>query len=107
MRGPFPMNFYKDLLEILITKYGKIGIKPPDGDLRILLKGYLNLTDKLIDIKRRNVKVSNELREKDFGKYYNCCLHEIKNKFKNGKDVNRYLSKSASKPSKRDLLLYD
>ncbi|MDF1511453.1 hypothetical protein PZE06_25475 [Robertmurraya sp. DFI.2.37] len=101
------MDFYKDLSEILMVKFKEIGIEPPKGDLCTILKGYINLSDKLINNKKRNVKVSNELKEQDFGEHYNLCLQQIRNKFKNGIDVNGYLSKGAFKPSQRDLLLYD
>lgn len=101
------MDFQKDLYEILIRKYNEFEIAPPNGDLGVLIKGYININDKLIDTKRRTVKISRELKEKDLGEHFNKCLKQIKNKFKNGKNINPYLSKFAQKPNKRDLLLYD
>lgn len=101
------MDFQKDLYDILTEKYKLLEIEPPKGDLRTLLWGYININEKLIDAKKRTVKISRELRDKDLGENYNRSLKLIKNKFKNGKNVNPYLSKFAKKPTKRDLLLYD
>ncbi|HWJ77796.1 MAG TPA: hypothetical protein VNR61_06945 [Niallia sp.] len=101
------LDFISDLSEIMVQAYKEKGINPPNGDTHTLLSRYFNLKDKIIVPKIRNVKVSKELSGKVIEDYYKKCLHHIKNRFKNGKDVSIFLSKKSIKPSQKDLLLYD
>ncbi|MBT2217996.1 hypothetical protein KK120_19520 [Virgibacillus dakarensis] len=101
------MDFIKDLSEIMVQAYKEKGINPPNGDTHTLLSRYFNLKDKIIVPRIRNVKVSKELRGKILEDDYKQCLHHIKNRFKNGKDVSIFLSKKSIKPSQKDLLLYN
>lgn len=101
------VDFVKDLSEIMLQAYKEKGINPPNGDAHTLLSRFFNLKDKIIEPKIRNVKVSKELSGGVLDDYYKQCLHHIKNRFKNGKDVSIFLSKKSIKPSQKDLLLYD
>jgi hypothetical protein len=105
--GVNSLNLLEDLNNILQLEFKKLGYPSPKKDTHDLLTGFFNLNDKTISIKRRRVHISKELRDKEIQKPYNGYLKQIRNKFKNGKDVNPHLSKFSVKPYKKDLLLYD
>ncbi|RFU70362.1 hypothetical protein D0469_07105 [Peribacillus saganii] len=101
------MDLIKDLSDILVEEYKKLGIPIQNKDTHHLLTGFFNLSDKTISPKRRTIRISKELNEKNLEEPYNEYLKQIRHKFKYGKNVNTYLSKKAFKPAQKDPLLYD
>ncbi|PFD01864.1 hypothetical protein CN995_10145 [Bacillus cereus] len=101
------MDLLEDLNNILRTEFEKLGYPTPKKDTHDLLTAFFNLQDKTVRVKRRKVHISKELGAKEIEKPYNDYLKQIRNKFKNGKDINPHLSKFSMRPYKEDLLLYD
>lgn len=101
------MDLLEDLNGILQGKLRSLGYVTQRNDTRSLLTGLINLQDKTVSIKKRNVYVSKELRIKEIENPYDDYLKQVRSKFKIGKDVNPHLSKMSLKPQKKDLLLYD
>ncbi|QYF82346.1 hypothetical protein KY492_25975 [Brevibacterium sp. PAMC21349] len=101
------MDLLEDLNNILQIEFKKLGYQTQKKDTHDLLTALFNLQDKTVSIMRRSVHISNELRAKEIEKPYNDYLKQIRNKFKNGKDINPHLSTMSVKPLKKDLLLYD
>ncbi|PET28310.1 hypothetical protein CN518_24500 [Bacillus anthracis] len=101
------MDLLEDLNTILQNEFEKLGYQIPKKDTHDLLTALFNLQDKTVSVRRRKVHISKELRAKEIEKPYNDYLKQIRNKFKNGKNVNPHLSKMSEKPYKKDLLLYD
>lgn len=101
------MDLLEDLNNVLQIEFKKLGYQTQKKDTRDLLTALFNLQDKTISVKRRIVHISNELKAKEIEKPYNDYLKQIRNKFKNGKDINPHLSTMSVKPLKKDLLLYD
>lgn len=101
------LDLLEDLNSILLIELKKFGYQFENKDTHHLLTAFFNLQDKTVSTKRRRVHISKELRAKEIEKPYNDYLKQIRNKFKNGKDINPYLSTMSVKPYKKDLLLYD
>ncbi|WP_446935796.1 hypothetical protein [Lysinibacillus fusiformis] len=101
------MDLLEDLNEILNIEFEKMGYRTDKKDTHGMLTAFFNLQDKTISIKRRSVHISKELREKNIEEPYESYLKQIRNKFKNGKDINPHLSKMSVRPYQKDLLLYD
>ena len=101
------MNLLGDLNEILQIELKDLGYQIQEKDTHKLLAALFNLQDKTVSVKRREVHISKELRAKELKKPYDDYLKQIKNKFKNGKDINPHLSRWSVKPYRKDLLLYD
>jgi hypothetical protein len=101
------LDFLEDLNKIIQKELMKLGYQTQKKDTHDLLTAFFNLIDKTVSIKRRRVHISKELGEKGIEEPFKSFLKQIRNKFKNGKDVNAHLSKFSVKPYKKDLLLYD
>jgi hypothetical protein len=101
------LNLLEDLNIILQLELKKLGFQLPKKDTHDLLTALFNLQDKTVSVKRRRVHIAKELRDKEIKKPYSDYLKQIRNKFRNGKDINPYLSTMSVKPYKKDLLLYD
>lgn len=101
------LDLLEDLKNILQIELKKLGYLTTKKDTHDLLTALFNLQDKIVSVKRRTVHISKELRAKEIEKPYNDYLKQIRNKFKNGKDIKPHLSKWSEKPYKKDLLLYD
>lgn len=101
------MDLSRDLNYILQIEFKKLGYQTPRKDTYDLLTALFNLQDKTVNVKRRSVHISKELRSKEIEKPFDDYLKQIRNRFKNGKDINPYLSVMSVKPYKKDLLLYD
>lgn len=101
------LNLLDDLNNILQNELKEMGYQLSKKDTHDLLTALFNLQDKTVNLKRRTVHISKELRTKEIEKPYDDYLKQVRNKFKNGKDINPYLSTMSVKPYKKDLLLYD
>lgn len=101
------MDLINDLNNILQIKIKKMGYQLAKNNTHKLLTALFNLQDKTVSAKRRRVHISKELRAKEIEQPYNGYLKQIRNKFKNGKNINPHLSTMSVKPYKKDLLLYD
>jgi len=105
--GVNSLDLLEDLNNILQIEFEILGYQTPKKDTYHLLTALFNLQNKTVSVKRRRVHISDKLRVKDIEKPYNDYFKQIRNKFKNGKDINPYLSTMSVKPHKKDLLLYD
>ncbi|WP_209369598.1 hypothetical protein [Priestia megaterium] len=102
------MNLLKDLNGILQAELNKLGYRQiQKKDTHNLLAALFNVQDKTVSVKRRRVYISEELKVKEVEEPYNDYLKQIRNKFKNGKDINPHLSGGSTKLYKKDPLLYD
>jgi len=107
------MDFLTDLDEIISDKIGDINnktgfnIQITDSEIPKRLQKLFNLKFKMISQKVRNVHYSSELRSKTLTEPYVSVLKEIEEKFKNGDDLNPYLSRHAFDPEFQDGLLND
>ena len=102
------MDLLKDLNGILQTELHKLGYQQIEKKYtHDLLTALFNVQDKTVSVKRRRVHISKELNAKEIEEPYNNYLKLIRNKFKNGKDVNPHLSGGSTKLYRKDLLLYD
>ncbi|MEJ9307241.1 hypothetical protein P4593_28505 [Priestia megaterium] len=92
------MNLLEDLNEILQTELNKLGYQQiQKKDTHNLLVALFNVQDKTVSVKRRRVYISRELNAKEIEEPYNNYLKLVRNKFKNGKDVNPHLSGGSTK----------
>lgn len=105
--GVVSLDLLEDLNSILRIEFKNLGYQTQKKDTHDLLTAFFNLQDKTVSVKRRRVHTSNELRAKEIEKPYNDYFKQIRNKFKNGKDINPHLSTMSVRPHKEDLLLYD
>lgn len=101
------MDFLKDLENIILKKLDEKGIRANYNDVHELLRKFLNIKNKLVEIKPRKVIYSTELKSKMSGESYFDVLKIVEEKFKNGEDITPHLSKLVIDPENQDGLLND
>lgn len=101
------LDFLADVNKILKIELEKMGHNSVKSNTKDFLSLLFNLQKKTISIKKRTVRISKELKEKEIEEPFNSYLNQINSKFENGDDINPHMSKWSVDPLKYDLLLYD